>query len=326
MQRYFKLTLATLLLLAMAAISANAQTLPAEDDTWITGSGTQVDFANFGNLNIGTLLGSIPTNTVVTFNGVPLSSSLGLADTLVSRGSATVSTNFSAPLSLKGLSMVSSPDLTLQDGRVYHITVGLATQSGAGQINYTTTTAEGGTYTSTFTVTPIFTLTNNGNPAEPAHIINCATDPAFTCSFPINGSGNWVLTSSTGFDPQSQGIPVVPPGIHIGGGYITVGHGRSGGMQVGCGGTRSAGYGCGQNNELHGAGSIGQAIHGAKPPNDCARNPAPPPAPSPTPISGTPIGGSCSATTIGGTGCNTLISQPVQPVQPVALCAAAVAN
>ncbi len=284
MQRFFRITLATLLFAAMTAVSTNAQTIAAEDDTWITGSGTQVDFANFGNVNISQLLGSQPVNSVVSFTGVPLSSSLGSADTLVSRGSATISDRFSATLSIKGLTLGSSPDMTLQDGRVYHVAVTLANQSGTGQINFTSTTSEGGTYSSSFTVTPILTFTNVNNPNEGAHTINCA-DAGAACSFPINGSGNWVQTSSTGFDPQSQGIPIVPSGVQIGG-YTTVGHPRFGGVQVGCGGTHSSGYGCGQNNELHGAGSIGQAIHGTKPPNDCAQNP-PPPQPSPTPI---PIG------------------------------------
>jgi hypothetical protein len=266
----------------MTAVSANAQTIAAEDDTWITGSGTQVDFANFGNVNISQLLGSQPVNSVVSFTGVPLSSSLGTADTLVSRGSATISDRFSATLSLKGLALGSSPDMTLQDGRVYHVAVTLANQSGTGQINFALTTSEGGTYSSSFTVTPIFTFTNVNNPNEGAHTINCA-DSGVSCSFPITGSGNWVQTSSTGFDPQSQGIPIVPSGVQIGG-YTTVGHPRFGGIQVGCGGTRSSGYGCGQNNELHGAGSIGQAIHGTKPPNDCATNPQPAPSPTPVPI------------------------------------------
>lgn len=322
MQRYWRITLAMLLFAALS-VSANAQNLPAEDDTWVTGSGTQVDFANFGNLNIGQMLGSNPVNTVVSFTGVPLSSSLGQADTLVSRGRSTVSSNFSATLSLKGLSMVSSPDMTLQDGRVYHIAVGLANQTGTGQINFALTTSEGGTYSSSFTVTPVFTLTNVNNPSEPAHVINCATDPGVTCSFPINGSGNWVLTSTTGFDPQSQGIPIVPSGVQIGS-YTTVGKGRSGGMQVGCGGTKSSGYGCGQNNELHGAGSIGQALHGTKPPADCATGnpPPPPPAPSPTPVSKT---GGCASTIGGGTGC-TATAGPVGKAviqQDQALCAVA---
>ena|ERR1700704_1276138 len=316
MKRYLRMTLATLIVAAFAAVSANAQTLGAADDTWVTGSGTQVDLANFGNVNIGQLLGSQPVNTVASFAGVPLNSSLGQADTLVSRGSATVSSQFSATLSIKGLSLVSSPDLRLQDGRVYHIAVSLATQNDTGQINFTSTTSEGGTYSSSFTVTPILTLTNVNNPGEPAHSLNCS-DPNLACSFPMGGNGNWVLSSSTGFDPQAQGIPVVPSGVQVGG-YTTVGRTRFGGIQVGCGGTKSSGYGCGQNNELHGAGSIGQAIHGTKPPTDCAA-PAPPPPP--------PGGGGCASTTP-GTGCTmqkapsaTLVVQQTQ-----ALCAVATAN
>ncbi|HZU29677.1 MAG TPA: hypothetical protein VFB79_01090 [Candidatus Angelobacter sp.] len=321
MQRNPSILFATLLFIALAAVSANAQAIPAEDDTWVTGSGTQVDFASFGNINLGQMLGSTPVNTVVSFSGVPLNSSIGQADTLVSRGSTTVASNFSAPLSIKGLSLASSPDLKLQDGRVYHITVGLGTQSATGQISFTQTTTEGGTYSSSFTVTPVFTLTNVSNPAD-THTINCASDPNFTCSFPMNGSGNWVLTSSTGFDPQSMGIPTVPAGVVIGG-YTTVGKKRSGGIQVGCGGTKAGGYGCGQNDELHGQGSAGQAIHGTKPPNDCAQNPLPPPPqPSPTPVSGG--GGGCAVTIIGGGGGGCTVSKPAAllPQQPISICAA----
>src|SRR5215470_6099973 len=281
MQRYLRLTLATLLFAALTVVSANAQALPAEDDTWVTGSGTQVDFNNFGQVNLSLLLGSQPTNSVVSFIGNPLSSSLGQADTLVSRGSTTISGTFSATLSIKGLSLASSPDLTLQDGRVYHVTATLATQSDTGTMNFTTTTSEGGTFSSSFTVTPILTFTNVKNSSD-VKSINCS-DSSAACSFPMQGSGNWVQTSSTGFDPQSMGIPTVPSGVQIGN-YSTVGRPRYGGIQVGCGGTKASGYGCGQNNELHGANSIGQAIHGTKPPNDCASPPPPPP------------GGGCSAT------------------------------
>jgi hypothetical protein len=281
MQRYLRMTLVTLLFAAVTAVSANAQTIAAEDDTWITGNGTQVDFSNFGNVNITQLLGSQPVNSVVSFIGVPLNSSLGLADTLVARGSATIADRFSATLSIKGLGLGSSPDMTLQDGRVYHVAVSLATQSDTGTINFTTTTSEGGTFSSSFTVTPILTFTNV-NPPNDAHRVDCS-DPSAACSFPMGGAGNWVQTSSTGFDPQSQGIPIVPSGVQIGG-YTTVGRPRFGGIQVGCGGTKSTGYGCGQNNELHGEGSIGQQIHGTKPPNDCATNPQPAPSPTPVPI------------------------------------------
>jgi len=330
MQRYLRTTLITLLFAAVTVVSANAQTIPAEDDTWITGNGTQVDFSNFGNVNITQLLGSQPVNSVVSFIGVPLNSSLGVADTLVSRGSATIADRFSATLSIKGLGLGSSPDMTLQDGRVYHVAVSLATQSDTGTINFTRTSSEGGTFSSTFTVTPILTFTNVNNPNEAPHTINCS-DAGAACSFPMGGAGNWVQTSSTGFDPQAQGIPIVPSGVQIGG-YTTVGRPRFGGIQVGCGGTKSSGYGCGQNNELHGEGSIGQQIHGTKPANDCANNPPPPPpAPSPTPI---PVGG-CSATFGGGgTGCTSTASPKVTAgktgsatqIQTQTLCAVAVSQ
>lgn len=306
MQRNLQMLLAVVLLAAMAAASANAQTIPAEDDTWITGNGTQVDFSNFGNVNIGQLLGSLPNNTVVSFNGVPLNSSLGLADTLVSRGPVTIGNNFTGTLSLKGLSLASSPDMTLQDGRVYHVTATLANQNGTGSISFTSTSSEGGTFSSSFTVTPVLTFTNVNNPSD-VHTVDCSS-PTNACSFPINGSGNWVQTSSTGFDPQSQGIPIVPSGVQVGG-YSTVGRPRFGGIQVGCGGTKSSGYGCGQNNELHGQGSAGQAIHGTKPPNDCAQAPPPPPPqPSPTPV---PTGGGgCAVTGTGGGGCTAKVAGP----------------
>jgi hypothetical protein len=295
------LTLGALLFVAVAAVSAHAQTIPAEDDTWITGNSTQVDFSNFGNLNLGQLFGSPPVNSVVTFAGAPLNSALGMADTLVSRGSATVNPaingTFSATLSLKALNMVSSPDLALRDGRVYHITVTLATQGNGGQMDFTTTSAEGGTFNSSFVVTPIFTFTNVNNSSD-VHTINCLTNSSVSCSFPMNGSGNWLLSSSSGFDPQSQGIPIVPSGVQVGG-YTTVGRARFGGIQAGCGGTKSTGYSCGQNQELHGAGSIGQAIHGTKPPNDCA---SPSPSPSPTPTPGGGGGAGCAVTTTTG-GC-----------------------
>jgi hypothetical protein len=304
MHRHLRMTMAALLFAAVTAVSANAQIIPAEDDTWVTGNGTQVDFSNFGTVNITRLLGSQPVNSVVSFTGVPLNSALGQADTLISRGSATASDRFTATLSIKGLSLGSSPDMQLQDGRVYHVAVSLATQSDNGSISFITTTSEGGTFSSSFTVTPVLTFTNVNDPNEAPHTINCG-DAA--CSFPMGSSGNWVKTSSTGFDPQSMGIPIVPSGVQVGS-YSTVGKGRSGGIQVGCGGTKSAGYGCGQNNELHGEGSIGQAIHGTKPPTDCAGN-NPPPQPSPTPV---PIGKGGCASTIGGTGCTSTSPQVLQ--------------
>src|SRR5437764_2542187 len=210
-----RLTFGALLLAAMAALPATAQNIPAEDDTWITGGNTKVDFSNFGNIDIGKLLGSPPVSSVVTFTGAPLNSSLGKADTLLSRGAVTVSDSFSATLSLKALSLASSPDVTLQDGRVYHLTATLATQDGGGQLDFTRTSSDGGTYNSSFIVTPILTFTNVNDPSEPPHSINCLTDSNSSCSFPMHGAGNWLLPSQSCLDHQWQCRPGVPSGIQL---------------------------------------------------------------------------------------------------------------
>ena len=278
------LMLATLFLVLTGAVSAHAQTnISAEDDTWTTGSGTKVDFSNFGNIDLGALLGSPPVSSVVTFTGVPLNSSLGQADTLLARGAVIVSSNrYSATLSLKGLHLSSSPDMQLQNGQVYHVDVTLATQNGNGRLDFSQTSSDGGTYNSNFDVNPIFTFTNTSPGSQPV-IVNC-TDPNYSCSFPMTGGGNWLFTSQSGFDPMSQGIPTVPSGVQIGS-YTTVGRPRYNGIQVGCGGVRSTGYHCNnqdQQDELHGI--LGQANgHDVKPPNDCAQS-SPPPSPSPTPV------------------------------------------
>ena len=307
MQRYLRMALTTLLFTAVTAVSANAQTIGAEDDTWITGSGTQVDFSNFGNVNLTQLLGSQPVNSVVSFVGSPLNSSIGLADTLVSRSAVTLGPTFSANLSIKGLSLKSSPDLTLQDGRVYHVTATLSRQTDTGSISFTTTTSEGGTFSSSFTVTPILTFTNVNNSSD-VRTVDCSNS-SNACSFPMSGSGNWVQTSSTGFDPMSMGIPTVPSGVQVGG-YSTVGRPRYGGIQVGCGGTKSTGYGCGQNNELHGTGSPGQQIHGTKPPNDCASGGGGTPIPSLETASAKKPGASAAG----------VKKTSIQPVRAIAIC------
>jgi hypothetical protein len=280
------LTLPILFLAALTAISAGAQTqtcfttcpagatcIDPQDDTWTTLGTTKVDFSNFGSINLTNLLGGTPTSTVVNFNGSPLSSSLGQADTLLSRGLTVVSgTNYSACLSIKGLHLVSSADIQIQGGDTFSVDVQLSNQDGTGHLDFSQTSSDGGTYSSTFNVTPVFTFTDTSNPGALPITVDCA-DPTYSCTFPLAGGGNWLFTSQTGFDPQSQGVPAVPAGVRIGNGYTTVGRKRFGGIQVGCGGTRSAGYHCNppdQQDEAHGF--IAQASgHNVQPPNDCAQ-------------------------------------------------------
>lgn len=195
---------------------------------------------------------------------MPLSSSIGKADTVVRRESVDVTSGTNnTTVTLKALSLASSPDLSLQDGRVYHITTVLA-DDGSGTMGLTRANSDGGTFTSSFTVTPILTFTNVNKPSDIV-TIDCSVQ-SNNCSFSINGSGEWLLSSSSGFDPLSLGIPTVPSGVQVGG-YTTVGRPRYGAIYPGTGGTRSGGYHSGINDEIEAAGNAG---HLAKPPNDCA--------------------------------------------------------
>jgi hypothetical protein len=250
--------------LVLAGISAHAQTMPAQDNTWVTGNGAQIDFSNFGNVNLTQVLGSAPTNSVVTFSGVPLSSQLGSADTIVTSSQVDVTSGTNrATLTLQALSMASNPNLTVQDGRVFHVTVSLA-HSGSGYADFTRTAGtDGGTYDSSFTVTPILTFTNVNNSSD-VHTVDCSQS-ANTCSFSMTVSGgNLVLSSSTGFDPMSLGIPTVPSGVQVGG-YTTIGRSRYNAIYPGVV-HGSSGYSVSPNNEVENAGS---SWHKPNPPTDC---------------------------------------------------------
>ena len=280
----YRFLLIAVLFLAMATIPAAAQTIPAQDNTWVTG-GAQIDFSNFGSVNIQTLLGAAPTNSTVTFNGVSLSSSLGSADTIVQSGQVDVTSGTNrANLTIEALSLASNPDMTLTDGRVYHVTASLA-HSGTGYADFTRTAGtDGGTYNSSFTVVPILTFTNVSNPNDKKSV-DCS-QPGNTCSFSMTGSGgNWVLSSSTGFDPMSLGIPTVPSGVNVGG-YTTVGRPRYGAIYPGV--VHSGGsYSTSPNNEVE---SAGNSWHKPTPPTDCKSKGIQPAQPSAAAISQGPTG------------------------------------
>lgn len=263
--KLFRLVFATLTLAAITTVSAPAQLQPAQDNTWVTGNGTQIDFSNFGSVNIQSLLGAAPTNSVVTFNGVPLSSQLGSADTIVQSGQVDVTSGTNrANLTLEALSLASSPDMTLTDGRVFHITISLA-HSGSGYADFTRTPGtDGGTYDSSFTVVPKLVFTNVSN-SNDTHTVDCS-QPGNNCSFSMTGSGgNWVLSSSSGFDPMSLGIPPVPANVSVGG-YTTIGRSRYGAIYPGVV-HNSSGYSTSINTEVE---SAGNSWHKPKPPTDCA--------------------------------------------------------
>jgi hypothetical protein len=252
------------LLAPATAIPLHAQTIVAQDNPWVTGNGTQIDFSNFGNVNLTTLIGSAPTNSVVTFQGTPLSSQLGSADTIVQSGEVDVTSGTnSATLTLEALSLTSSANLTTEDGRAFAVTVGLV-YAGSGSASFTRVNSDGGTYTSSFAVTPLITFTNVSNSSQ-VYTVDCSQQ-ANSCSFVLGGGGNWTLSSTSGFNPQSLGIPVVPSGVKVGS-YTTVGRAQYGAIYPGVGGTKSSGYSNTLQNEIENAGKAG---HGAQPPTDCS--------------------------------------------------------
>lgn len=252
----------TVLFCIAMALSATAQVIPAQDNPWTTNGATQIDFSNFGSVNLTQVFGSAPTNSVVTFAGVPLNSQLGTADTLVRSEQVDVTSgaNNSTTITIEALSLASKPDLTLQDGRVYHITTKLA-YPGTGSANFTRVNSDGGTYDSSFTVTPILTFTNVGSPTD-VHTIDCS-QPANNCSFAMGGSGNpWTLSQQGGFDPSTMNIPVVPSGVQVGG-YTTVGRPQFGAIYPGIAGTTSTGFTSPVQQEIE---SAGNSWHKVNPP------------------------------------------------------------
>jgi hypothetical protein len=251
--RLLRLLPAALLVLATTVIPATAQVIPAQDHPWVTNGGAQIDFSAFGNVNLTNLLGSAPVNSIVTFDGTPLNSQLGAADTLVRTEQVDVTSGTSSTtVTIEALSMASNPDLAVRDGRVFHVTITLA-YPGTGSASFTRATSDGGSYNSSFTVTPILTFTNTRNSSD-AYKVDCS-QVANACSFVIGGTGNsWTLSGSTGFDPAALGLPVVPAGVQIGS-YVTVGRPRFGAIYPGIGGTKSGGYCVVPNPELENAGA-----------------------------------------------------------------------
>lgn len=248
-----RLTFTILSLAALTALSASAQIIPAQDNPWTTNNATQIDFSNFGSVNLTIFFGSSPTNSVVTFVGTPLNSQLGTADTLVRSEQVDVTTGAnSTTITVEALSLASSPNLTLADGRVYHITTSLA-YPGTGTGTFTRLNSDGGTYDSSFTVTPIFKFTNVNN-ANDVQTIDCSQS-ANSCSFAMSGSGNpWTLSQQGGFDPSTMNIPVVPSGVVVGS-YTTVGRPQFNAIYPGIAGSKATGYTSPIQQEMETAGN-----------------------------------------------------------------------
>jgi hypothetical protein len=281
-----------LTILALAAIPAAAQTFAAGDDAFNTeaGGSTTVDVSQFpGALNA---LGSpINGGNVINLQGVSLSSSMGPSvDSIVARGAIS---SGSGSLTLAALNMVSSSNLVLNDGRQYSLAVCLSdTKPSNGTITLTDNgTGDGGTFSSSFNVTPKLVFTNVNNHNDVIRI-DCGVA---NCNLKIASSGTGY--AQTGgphqFDPAAEGINSLPTGnqtVANCDGTHTVNISAPGGFYPGWtfvagsgpapGGFRVTGVidasrerpdatTPGHFNPSNNWDSHAGAIHGTKPPQDC---------------------------------------------------------
>jgi hypothetical protein len=268
--------LATAVALAVAAPLA-AQSFSAGDDSWTTPSGgqTQVDLNDFpGAL---TALGSpVVSGSTVNLQGSPLnSSSIGQADTVLSRGAIA---SGSGSLTIAALNLTSSSNVVLQDGRQYSLQVCLSdTSQTAGTITLSPANGDGGTFNSSFTVLPKLVFTNVSNSSDKVRI-DCGGGGCNPLSLSSSNTG-WVQTGGPGnFSPSAKGIPGLPTGnvtVNNCDGTHTVGFSSNGhsGFYPGWTASSSSGFPSSGANEIK---SAGNSWHKPNPPTDCATTSATP--------------------------------------------------
>jgi len=239
--------LAILALVLVAAAPLAAQTYPASNDGWTTPGGGQtiVDLSGFP---IASVLGSAPVSNTVSMKGKPLdSANLGSIDTLLERGSTTLSGGTgTGNLQLVALSLTSEANVQLQDGRAYRLDlVRSPTASAVGSITLSTTNSDGGTFSSGFDVLPKLTFTNVNSPFDVVNI-DCAGGGCTTIHFTSSNSG-WVHPGGSGnFDPNAKGITPINSGITVQG-YTTIGRPSSGALYPGY--SPTSGFPASQVNE-----------------------------------------------------------------------------
>jgi hypothetical protein len=219
--------LALVLAIVPLAAPLQAETLPATNDGWTTPGGGQtlVDLSGFP---VASILGSAPVSNSVSMKGKPLdSTNLGSIDTLLERGTVTLTSNVgTGTLQVVALSLTSESNVTLHDGRVYHLDLVRSPTLGAvGSITVTRTTADGGTFSSGFDVLPKLTFTNVNPPYDVVNI-DCAGGGCNPFHMTSSNSG-WVNPSTGGFDPNARGITPIRSGVTVQG-YTTIGRPTSG--------------------------------------------------------------------------------------------------
>jgi hypothetical protein len=221
--RAWKNLMAAAVLTAVVVAPAAAQ--GGGNDGWTTPGGgqTSVDLSQYPDV-----LGSpVVGGPIVTLKGKPLDSRLGTIDTLLERGDITWTDGTGrGSLRIVALSLESERDIVLQDGRAYHLHVGLSdTSAGTGSITLTRSNPDGGTFSSSFPVLPKLTFTNVSDPGD-ALTVDCASGGCPPLNMSSSNSA-WVTSqgpSPGNFDPAAAGVTPIQSGITLSNGYTTVGN------------------------------------------------------------------------------------------------------
>jgi hypothetical protein len=205
-----KWALGIVVLSLAAALPLTAQTFSAGDDGWTTPSGaTQV---NLGNMSaVMSALGSpiVGGDTVYVQGSALNSSSLGSMDTIMARGAIA---SGSGTLTIIGLNLVSSSNIELENGEVFSMQLCLSdTASPTGSITLTQVNGDGGTFASSFEVTPKLVFTNVNNHSD-VLTVDCASGGCGTISMSVSGAGYAQTGGPGNFNPNNEGIPIMPTG------------------------------------------------------------------------------------------------------------------
>lgn len=150
----------------LVSMPAAAQSFPAGDDGWTTGSSnTQIDLGKMPIVSQA-LGASVAGNGIANLAGVPLNTSaLGKADTITSRSAIS---NGSGTTSIVALNLASVSPVTLTDGRSYSLQICLppgATQP-AGTVSVQSSGSTSGNISASLPVVPLLVFTNTSNPED----------------------------------------------------------------------------------------------------------------------------------------------------------------
>lgn len=215
----------------MMPLAAQPFTIPAGDDGWVTGGsgGTKVDLSVFPLSGIFPRSCGSFTGPVVNLTSLPLdSTNLGSIDTIIHRTEditlPSLGSRVGGKVQLVAISMKSESNVTLgsctYNLKVFNSTFGSGA-SDSDKIYVTLDTADGGTFDSSFNVTPRLVFTPVSAPPGTV-TIDCGAPPGGSCGTGLTlstTSAEWARESGNpgGFSASSAGVTQIGANINVSG-------------------------------------------------------------------------------------------------------------